>query len=79
MSDFLTNGQTSSGRGLKCANLGPYFVGVSNGPALELKGLPSAFAGLLSHCSVSGLVIQRKSEFQSDQPENRKSLETAEH
>jgi DNA end-binding protein Ku len=57
--------------------LGRYFVGVSNGPALKLEGLPSAFAGLLSHCTVSGLVTQRKSEFQSDQPEDRKPLETA--
>jgi hypothetical protein len=44
----------------------------------SMEGLSSAFAGLLSHCSVSGLVTQRKSEFQSDQPENRQSLETAE-
>src|SRR5262249_8215453 len=36
-------------------------VGVSHGPACELEGLPSAFAGLLSHCSLSGIVIQRKS------------------
>src|SRR5262249_16818461 len=41
-------------------------VGVSNGPARELEGLSSAFAGLLSHCSLSGLVIQRKSDCRTE-------------
>jgi hypothetical protein len=45
-------------------------LGVSNGAARELEGLPSAFAGLLPHCALSGLFAQRKGEPQSDQPEN---------
>jgi hypothetical protein len=28
--------------------------------------LPSAFAGLLSYCSLSGVLTERKGEFQSD-------------
>src|SRR5262245_13965900 len=55
-----------------------YFSGVSNGAACELEGLSSAFAGLLPHCALSGLLAQRKSEFQSDQPENGQPTEAAE-
>src|SRR5215831_9095781 len=55
-----------------------YCLGVSNGAACELEGLSSAFAGLLPHCALSGLLAQRKSEFQSHQPENGQPIETAE-
>src|SRR5215475_4429906 len=55
-----------------------YFSGVSNGAACELEGLSSAFAGLLPHCALSGFLAQRKSEFQSDQPENGQPTEAAE-
>jgi len=55
-----------------------YCSGVSNGAACELEGLSSAFAGLLPHCALSGLLAQRESEFQSDQPENGQPIETAE-
>jgi len=36
---------------------------VFNGPACELEGLPSAVAGFLSHCSLSGVVSERKVSF----------------
>jgi hypothetical protein len=49
---------------------------LSNGAARELEGLPSAFGGLLPHCALSGLLPERKSQFQSDQPENGQSIET---
>ena len=39
----------------------------------ELERVPSAFAGLLPHCTLSGLFPERKGEFQSDQPENRQN------
>src|SRR5215475_9726119 len=55
-----------------------YRLGVSNGTACELEGLPSAFAGLLPYCALSGLFAERKGEFQSDQPENGQPIETAE-
>jgi len=52
---------------------------LSNGAACELEGLPSAFGGLLPHCAaLSGLLPERKSQFQSDQPENGQSIETTE-
>src|SRR5215831_15790914 len=53
-------------------------LGVANGAACELEGLPSAFAGLLPNCALSGLFAERKSKFQSDQPEDGQSIETAE-
>jgi hypothetical protein len=46
-------------------------------PACELEGLPSAIAGFLSHCALSGVVSERKGELQSDQPQNRAPLEAA--
>src|SRR5262249_18120678 len=55
-----------------------YCSGVSNGAARELEGVPTAFASLLPHCALSSLFPERKSEFQSDQPENGQSIETAE-
>jgi hypothetical protein len=51
---------------------------LSNGAACELEGLPSAFGGLLPHCALSGLLPERKSQFQSDQRENGQSIETPE-
>src|SRR6266540_6916671 len=49
-----------------------------NGAARELEGLPAAFAGLLPYCALSGLLVERKSQFQSDQPQNGQPIETAE-
>src|SRR5262245_25004093 len=55
-----------------------YCLGVSDGAACELEGLPSSFAGLLPYCALSGLFAERKGELQSDQPEDGQSIETAE-
>jgi hypothetical protein len=47
-------------------------------PRANWKGYLRLFAGLLSHRSLSSVVAQRKSEFQSDQPKDRKPVEAAE-
>jgi hypothetical protein len=47
-------------------------------PRANWEGLSSAVAGFLSHRSLSGVVSERKGEFQPDKPENWAPLEAAE-